>query len=378
MPRIDTGWLKRLCAELEVPAWLRKSWTWVSSNPIPAITVVGVLFYGLLRLEYSDFYGHFRLSPEEVGLGYSDILARSAMGTVAAAAGIFVVAVGALVVLLAVAFSYYFLVVDFLPIVILGLLSSLAWPFRGSSKRVHEVLIEAGTAVRDIRERSMQLPARAARRLLRGALLLNLLVALFLAALGYVLMRQIPTALHSRVEQVINGENADPVNVLRIPVLGVQANHVEVVPTSRDSIASSLLRGRSCLLLLGDADATTVLYDADAHEIVRIPSSAVLLRVSQHQICRTVRFEVIPTVVRRGESFSVFIPSSDLPLPCWTYRVAFHPKGVFVNRVVGFGGSALELPYTAHVSGTFAVGMRLLDRCTGKTSMEATRTIRVT
>lgn len=47
---------------------------------LPAVPVLGLIIYGILRQLYALFYGSLGASPEEVGLGYSEILALSALG----------------------------------------------------------------------------------------------------------------------------------------------------------------------------------------------------------------------------------------------------------------------------------------------------------
>jgi hypothetical protein len=42
------------------------------------LTAIGILAYAVLRLSYWRFYSHFGVTPEEVGLGYIEILTRSA------------------------------------------------------------------------------------------------------------------------------------------------------------------------------------------------------------------------------------------------------------------------------------------------------------
>jgi hypothetical protein len=49
---------------------------------LPAVPVLGLIIYGILRQLYALFYGSLGASPEEVGLGYSEILALSALGVV--------------------------------------------------------------------------------------------------------------------------------------------------------------------------------------------------------------------------------------------------------------------------------------------------------
>src|SRR5436309_386329 len=58
------------------------------------LAVLGLLFYAILRIAYSAFYGRFGLSPDDLGLGYVDLLVQSMVGTsivlVVALAGAFV------------------------------------------------------------------------------------------------------------------------------------------------------------------------------------------------------------------------------------------------------------------------------------------------
>lgn len=56
--------------------------TWVLGHSIALVTILGVVLYGAIRLSYAIYYGKLGLTPEEVGLGYAEILARSAMGIV--------------------------------------------------------------------------------------------------------------------------------------------------------------------------------------------------------------------------------------------------------------------------------------------------------
>src|SRR5262245_29879349 len=46
-----------------------------------ALAVLGLLFYAVLRIAYSVFYERFGLSPDDLGLGYVDLLVQSVVGT---------------------------------------------------------------------------------------------------------------------------------------------------------------------------------------------------------------------------------------------------------------------------------------------------------
>ena len=51
---------------------------WLAANAVVALTVTGAVLYGILRLGHQTFYRQFGLTPEEVGLGYGEALARAA------------------------------------------------------------------------------------------------------------------------------------------------------------------------------------------------------------------------------------------------------------------------------------------------------------
>src|SRR5690242_13321534 len=61
---------------------LTRSGQWLVRNPIAALTVVGAVTYGLVRLAYSLFYSQLGLTPEDVGLGYQELLAQSAVSLI--------------------------------------------------------------------------------------------------------------------------------------------------------------------------------------------------------------------------------------------------------------------------------------------------------
>jgi hypothetical protein len=58
------------------------------------IALVGVLLYAVLRVAYSTFYGRFGLTPDDLGLGYVELLVQAAVGVVALIA-VYVVLIGA-------------------------------------------------------------------------------------------------------------------------------------------------------------------------------------------------------------------------------------------------------------------------------------------
>jgi hypothetical protein len=55
-------------------------WRWVRENAVAAFTIAGLFLYGSLRLAAGIFYGRLGVSPEEVGFGYAEMIARSIYG----------------------------------------------------------------------------------------------------------------------------------------------------------------------------------------------------------------------------------------------------------------------------------------------------------
>lgn len=53
---------------------------WLADKPLETLGLLGVLAFGLLRFAYGQFYGRLGVSPEDVGLGYAEILGQAAVG----------------------------------------------------------------------------------------------------------------------------------------------------------------------------------------------------------------------------------------------------------------------------------------------------------
>jgi hypothetical protein len=55
---------------------------WVEANPLAAVSILGLLTYGLVRLAQGLFYQSLGTTPEEVGLTYARTLTYSLYGLV--------------------------------------------------------------------------------------------------------------------------------------------------------------------------------------------------------------------------------------------------------------------------------------------------------
>jgi hypothetical protein len=68
-------------------AFLSRLWKRLSRlGALPALTLLALLVFGLVRLDYHFFYSRFGVGPEEVGISYSDAAANSVIVAVFLAA----------------------------------------------------------------------------------------------------------------------------------------------------------------------------------------------------------------------------------------------------------------------------------------------------
>ena len=65
------------------PVGLKDELRWLWKYALPAAPILAVLVYGILRQLYATFYGTLGASPEEVGLGYQQMLSLSAVAILA-------------------------------------------------------------------------------------------------------------------------------------------------------------------------------------------------------------------------------------------------------------------------------------------------------
>jgi hypothetical protein len=52
---------------------------WLVANPGVALTLCGILLYGAVKFEFFLFYTRLGVDPDEVGLGYAEVLSRSVL-----------------------------------------------------------------------------------------------------------------------------------------------------------------------------------------------------------------------------------------------------------------------------------------------------------
>lgn len=62
--------------------WWRRFARWIGREPVHAATLLGLFFYAALRVSLFVFYASLRVSPEEVGHGYSSTVSQAVVGTI--------------------------------------------------------------------------------------------------------------------------------------------------------------------------------------------------------------------------------------------------------------------------------------------------------
>jgi hypothetical protein len=301
------------------------SFSWFVTNPLGSLTVIGLLLYGLLRFSHWLFFSNLGSSPEEVGLSYQSILASTLLGVLTVAVSFTLL----IVAYVASSFVYIELVrrspplqrvvrglarnlkplssisgvtSAFLELVLLTLLNTLGMGSGRTSELSDagetekqqvgnsvsaespqkEVSAEPSASssappfrpvlaiVGDVRERI----ASGARTVAALFVVLTLIVILVLLPLGARSLSR--DAWEGRA---VHSLTIGPLTLLAIRALPSEVQYLDAVEaTSRGSgdIADSL--GDRCLMYLGEASGTTVLFDPEEKVTLRIPSSGVVIR----------------------------------------------------------------------------------------------------
>ncbi|MGZ4179092.1 MAG: hypothetical protein ACXVUL_00165 [Solirubrobacteraceae bacterium] len=273
-------------------------WRWPKRVPDirTLLAVLGLLFYAVLRTAYSVFYNKFGLSPDDLGLGYVELLVQSAVGTS--------------VLLLVGLVTAFFVLAEYV-----GLgeyLRELPKTFKGRAEEapataattlfVSLVAVASAAAgaigLHDLSSALLTVTVwvLVAWMMIRGVVTIKggvsgkgvrdharvrrwrlvLAVALF-ATVGLAIAALIARA-QSDAKRVFAGHPAS-LTVLGVRVTSWGAEEATVSWTSTQ-VAADLrpLAGR-CLLYFGQSGGTNFLYDAATHELVRIPTAVSAVRI---------------------------------------------------------------------------------------------------
>jgi hypothetical protein len=199
---------------------------------LPAISVVGLVLYGLFRLAYSFFYIQLRTTPEEVGYNYTRIIAESIVGAIE------------LILICAV------------------LIAVVAAVLAGGWIAVKAVRRRRWPGITDMRQVfERRKLTRAIKRIIALA------VAAVFLSLPWLAWWQGGLA---QAGQVVR--NVYFIGVPYLPVLAVQAVPATVTWKAAESEKAVPLKDRTCLLYLGRGDSTAVFYDVGNRDSLRLPT----------------------------------------------------------------------------------------------------------
>jgi hypothetical protein len=209
---------------------------WIMSYAVPLIGVIAAALYGVLRLAYLFFYLRLRASPDEVGYGYSQVLADELIGAME------------LVVLVALFLVPLGIVVMFS----LRLFSRI----KNKSRQDHDVEIVDWTT--------------KARKLILSCLTAAIpLVLIGLPVLGWI-----------EGEEAAKGYTVRNVylsHFITLPVLAVEAVPARVTWTTINGSGEAAVTARQCLLYLGQANGVAVFYDVQSEESIRLPYADIII-----------------------------------------------------------------------------------------------------
>jgi hypothetical protein len=219
------------------PKRLRRLGAWVGANPLPFLTLLGVLWYALTTVSFSAFYVELGLTPSEVGITYTDTLVR---------------AVAALPILV-LAWAFFF---------VLFIVFSVAW----------EAVAVGWRQLRNKPDREHPLVAEKDHR--RRLAVFGLGTAIFALFLAW------PALSRDLADEVKDGKAVTPGFPSWTNPLGLRAQPARITwlegspPTGLEGLA-----GES-LLYLGQASGMLVLFNPATDQALRVPSGAVVLSVS--------------------------------------------------------------------------------------------------
>lgn len=224
---------------------LQRLLAWVSAHTLAALTLIGLLAYGVIQLAYVQFYGRLGVDPDEVGLDYVHTLSQS-VPTLAAILASFALLAG---------------------FAILGI----------------GVLVDGVKAVTNWHRRRSGKPKRGAShdsRSFSSPKITWRAWAIILLALGLAATSaNVYFALGPLADRV---ERGDAVHATRIGdaegrnPLSFSAEPVGLIPVGEAVTAVARLADHR-LMYLGSAEGIHVFYDSDCKRVIRLPDSEVII-----------------------------------------------------------------------------------------------------
>jgi hypothetical protein len=267
-------------------------------SPTGVLTIAGIVLFSIRYAGYVLFYSSFGVSPSEVGLGWSEALVQTILtttawvgfgGAVFAVLCVLVLIVGlplgAIVVAVVLVGAGVLVVVDFGR----GLTEEAPSGVSDEDKEAlagatgHRVRILWREAVDDFNERVRHAIARV-RPIITWLSRKFPLAGLVGAIAGLALLQ-----CYSLVGGVFLGNRAEDghplaeAELLRIPLSEWRAERVNVGYS--DGGNAPRLRETDCVLYLGKAEGTAVLWNHTTRRTLRVPESALALSAGKQDSC---------------------------------------------------------------------------------------------
>jgi hypothetical protein len=217
---------------------------------IPLVGLVGAALYGMLRLAYLFFYVLLRASPEEVGYGYSQVLADELIGAI----------------------ELVFLVA--LIILIPGAIMMLSLQLPRSVKKLPKIWSGEKRLSQDDR-----------LGLARWTVKVRRLAVWSLAAAVPIVLVGLPILGWLEGQQAANGytvRNVYLADFVALPVLAVEAVPARVSWVAESGASETDIADRECLLYLGQSDGTAVFYDVQFKESIRLPEANIIITLQNY------------------------------------------------------------------------------------------------
>jgi hypothetical protein len=266
------------------------------------LAIFAVLLYAMLRIAYTRFYGPLGLTPDDLGLGYAQLLAQSALGAVA----LLSLSLAAVATVVAMAVGMTHLVRQdrlSLPIAaprwvgqvlwlavgaLAGVGSSVwalssdppAWAIAVMSPAFAAALVVGIDRVRRGLAGELTIRAKPTRAWWRAGVLATLIAVGLITTT--VLSRQADVGV-----LVVQGGGAVHPSLLHTRIISWGADAATLTWTTNPSDrALRSLAGR-CLLHLGQFDGTLFLYSPSAHPpaTYRVPAALAVVRILPNARC---------------------------------------------------------------------------------------------
>lgn len=263
--------------------WLFRPYAWlfkrIGDHPITALTIIGLLLYSLVRVDYVLFYGRLGVTPDDVGLAYSEILAQSSV--VALLLAVVALFLAALAAILGIWLAIVLITSRFAASVVLFVLGTLGelasairrWDFsRLGSSASWELGYQRGK-VKEFVDRVAGWIFGLISTWKKARVTLSITLSVFLVFMLLLL----PAVAVNRAGRAKGGKEVRPVNVFGFQILAIRASPERLFWVNGGRPVDLPVQNGGCLLSLGSANGTAVFYDWKADQPIKLPKDSVAL-----------------------------------------------------------------------------------------------------